>query len=100
MIHTLVIGMHWHLHEVLLIWIWRTMLSHEWWIALHDHMLSSGMWVHSKVRMTWWSVSWRSLVVGKVTMFWHFHLLTMMIWHLAMMTVGNFHVWMLCRHGL
>ena len=100
MIHTLVIWMHWHLHEVLLIWIWRTMLSHEWWVALHDHMLRSVMRVHSEVRMTWRSVSWWSLVVCKVSMFWHFHLLTRMIWHLAVMTVGDLHVWMLDRHGL
>ena len=100
MVHTLVIWMHWHLHEVLLVWIWRAVLSHEWWVALHDHMLRTVMGVHSVIRMTWRSVSWWSLVVCKVTMFWHFHRLTMMVWHLAVMTVRNFHVWMLGRHCL
>ena len=98
--HTLMIWMHWHLHKVLLVRIWCSMLSHERRIALHGNMSRSMMWMHPVERMSWWTVSWRGLVISEMGMLWHFHWMAMMVWHLAWMTVRNFHVRMLNWHCL
>ena len=98
--HTLMIWMHWHLHQVLLVWIWCSMLSHERRISLHSNMSWGMMWMHSIERMSRWTVSWWGLMICEMRMLWHFHWMARMVWHLAWMTVRNFHVRMLNWHCL
>ena len=100
MIHTLMVWMHWHLHHVLLVGIWGTMLSHEWRVPLDCNWLGTMMWVHAIVRMTGKSVAWMTLVVSEVTLFMHFHRMTRVVRHLAWVRVTHLHVRMLWLHGV
>lgn len=99
-VHALMVGVNRHLHHVLLVRIWRAVLSQKWRIALDRNGLRSMMSMHPVVWVVWGSVAWMPLVVPEVPMILHFHWMTWMIWHLAWVRIANIHVRMLWLHGV
>ena len=92
--------MHGHLHHVLLVWIWWTVLGHERWVSLNCNGLGTVVGLHSVVWMAWWAVTGMALMISEVAMLLHFHDVTWMVWHLAWVSRLNLHVRMLGLHSV